>query len=54
MNYWPIRHRDGTLDGDPFRSTIRNPKPYAIHSGEFVAFIEGKAGYVLISHLTKA
>lgn len=58
VTYWPVRKEDGTFDGLPLETTITTEawQPWAgsPHSnGTWVCCIEGKSGYVNVTHLEK-
>lgn len=50
VTYWPIRWADGQFEGPPLYTTIRHDA-HETSCGLWACFVEGKAGYVLCSHL---
>lgn len=52
VTYWPIRHGEAELEGPPLHTTVRH-EAYPLPHGAWGCFVEGKAGYVLCSHLTR-
>lgn len=57
VTYWPIRHSDGSFEGEPLHTEVTSAA-WMINPGRkgipalWVCRIAGKAGYINVTHLT--